>query len=170
MRFFVLLLFVFAFFASTNSPAVTLLPGDIIVTDEDAQSGAGAIIHVNPVTGVQTVISSGGDFVNPVDVTIEANGKLLVSDIDAFAEGAILRVDPATGVQTTVSSGGFFSTPNALTLDVSGEILVADSGADGVIRVNPGNGAQLLVSSYKQQLCPSSRRSILPLVHGQHRS
>ena len=40
------------------APAVAQNPGDLVVADQSAQ----AVIRVDPVTGTQTVVSSGGNF------------------------------------------------------------------------------------------------------------
>ena len=52
--------------------AVTLNPGDILVADLNAFGGPGAIFRVDPTTGAQTTISSGGNFVGPAGIAIVA--------------------------------------------------------------------------------------------------
>src|SRR5262249_24062666 len=42
-----------------------LQPGDILVADPNAASGAGALVRVNPITGAQSVVTSGGSFGEP---------------------------------------------------------------------------------------------------------
>ena len=70
------------------------------------------MIRVDPATGAQTTVSSGGSFVNPLGIAVEADGDILVADADAFGgHGGAIRVDPATGAQTTVSAGGSFVSP-----------------------------------------------------------
>jgi sugar lactone lactonase YvrE len=124
--------------------AVELAPGDILVADR----GSG-IIRVDPATGAQTTISSGGLFSEdnrPSDIAVEADGDILVTDL-----ARLIRVDPATGAQTIVSSGGSFSDPVGVAVEADGDILVADQEAfgerGGVIRVDPVTGAQTTVSS-----------------------
>src|SRR5207247_2000779 len=68
--------------------------------------------RVDPTTGAQTVVSSGGNFVTPVGIAIAANGDILVADLNALGgPGGVIRVDPTTGAQTVVSSGGPFRNP-----------------------------------------------------------
>lgn len=74
-------------------------------------AGVSAIVRVDPVSGVQTVVSSGGSLVNPNGVATDAAGDIIVADESAFGSGGIIRVDPSTGVQTTISSGGLFQGP-----------------------------------------------------------
>jgi hypothetical protein len=92
-----------------HAKAVALKRGDILVADASAVGGAGAVIRVDPLTGAQTVVSSGGLFVRPFDLTIDAAGQILVVDTEAFGGSlGIIRVDPVSGVQTVIynSSGG----------------------------------------------------------------
>jgi hypothetical protein len=143
------------FFALAVSPAVAtpLIPGTIVVVDVAAFGGNGGVIGVDPLTGAQTTISSGGNFILPVALTLDATGNILVADSDDFGgQGGIIRVDPVTGAKTTVSAGGFFDNPRGIALNTAGTIFIADSGSffggpGKVIRVDPVTGAQTVVSS-----------------------
>ena len=190
--------------------AVTLSPGDIIIADLSTidsgcapSPGCGGLIKVDPTTGVQTAIASGGFFFNPFDVEMDANGDLIVAEPNgnggcpAFGCGAIFRVDPSNGdqflisslgdffdplsieidangdfivldmnafpflgalfnitpadVRTTITSGGFFGQPQDLAIESDGNFVIADIGnfphiVNDVLRVTPG-GAQSVVSS-----------------------
>ena len=128
-----------------NVAAITLNPGDIIVADENAFGNVGAIFKVDPACGPlprpQEIISSSGGFVDPEWVVLDADGTLLVSDLNARA---IYRVNPALPYpanQTTVSSGQYFVQPRGIALRSDGSILVADNNAVGgggaIIRVDP---------------------------------
>jgi len=130
--------------------AEKLHPGDLLVTET---GGGGMIIQVDPVTGAQEIISSGGSFVLPIDLVLDANGDIIVVDVDAFGgNGAIIRVDPNTGIQTTVSSGDTFRNPNGVAIDSNGDIFVTD--LDGfeepngrITKVDPITGVQTVISS-----------------------
>ena len=117
-----------------------LQPGDIVVANRAAES----IVAVDPVTGSQTLISSGGDFTNLTDVAFSQSGQLFVTDQNAStgALGAVFRVDPVTGQQTLVSSGGLFIHPQGLIVASNGEILVANAQGGNIISVDPSTGAQ----------------------------
>ena len=139
-------------------------PGDLLIADQSASAGTGAVIAVNPANGAQEVISdntinTGTDlFVDPQGIALEASGSILVADISSgpVNTGAIIRVNPTTGQQTVVSDNtvntgtDLFDEPTAIALESDGSILVADNTAltaDAVIRVNPSTGQQALVSS-----------------------
>src|SRR5439155_24073131 len=85
---------------------------EIFVSDRDALGGNGAVIRLDRVTGVQTVISAGGNFIDPNGLALGADGFLMVSD----ARRGILRVNPLTGSPTILSSGGLFANPAGITV------------------------------------------------------
>jgi hypothetical protein len=96
--------------------------GDILIAILNAGglSRPSEIIRLDPNTGVQTSVSSGGYFSDTRGIAIESNGDILVADTDSFIGGggfgAIIRVDPNTGEQTLVSSGPPFFDPIALAI------------------------------------------------------
>jgi Bacterial Ig domain len=124
--------------------------GDILVADAGSfGSTPGAVIRVDPVSGAQTTVSSGGSFEGLEGVALEADGDILVSSSGLGSGGpsAVIRIDPVTGAQTTVSTGGDFADPRGIALEADGDILVADQIAEAVFRVDPVSGAQTTVSS-----------------------
>jgi hypothetical protein len=128
--------------APATLEAITLNPGDILVTDLATQS----VIHVEPVTGAQSLVSSGGLLVNPFGVAVASNGDIVVALADPGA-GSIIRVDPASGAQSVLSSGGDFNNLLGVAIDTNGDILVTDGGAGTLVRVDPTTGTQTIVSS-----------------------
>ena len=133
-------------FASSLVSAVTINPGDILVVDGNALGGSGGIFKIDPATGAQTIVSSGGFFQEPVGIVIEASGNIVVTDRTGF----VIRVDPATGIQNVLSAGGYFADPFGLALEADGNLLVVDAaygGSGAVIRVNPTTGQQTLLTS-----------------------
>jgi hypothetical protein len=109
------------------------------------------IVAINPATGAQTAIFTGGVFSLPTYITEAPNGQLYISDLTAFGTGAIFRVDPDGGQQFLVAKGGFLNGPDVLVF-LNGFLYVADEGdASGtvhnVVKVDPNTGQQTLVST-----------------------
>jgi streptogramin lyase len=122
--------------------------GAILVVDRDASGGAGALVRIDPATGIQTILSEAGLFSDPSDVVVNANGVIFVSD----ESGAAVRVDSDTGEQTLLSSGGQLVRPSGVALDPQGALLVADAaalvagaGASKVVRVDAALGTQEVI-------------------------
>jgi sugar lactone lactonase YvrE len=116
---------------------ITVAPsGDIFVLDG---CGCGEVIHVHPVTGAQTPISSGQLFDTPTGIAF--GGDLFVTDIGfGSATPAVIRVNPLTGNQTYVSSLDKLVGPVALAL-VPGfalTVTVAGGGTGTVAGDVPG--------------------------------
>ena len=101
--------------------------GDIFVTTW-SNEGVGQIVRVDPATGAESLVASGGNLVGPIDLAIDENGDLVVLDYDADAR--IIRVDPATGAQTVVSTDELLYSSFAIATGVAGAV-IADC-ADGV--------------------------------------
>jgi HYR domain/NHL repeat len=155
--------------------------GDIIVADVNTFGVSpfngvpgGAIIRVNPVTGVQTVVSSGGSFFDPAGVAVSSTDQLLVADFNSFfgggdacggGIGAVFRVDPSTGAQTVIAVGGPLTIgsltnqvapPRAVALESNGDILVTSnifgrfdcspSQPGAILRIDPATGSQTILS------------------------
>jgi sugar lactone lactonase YvrE len=146
---------------STPVAAVTLSPGDILVVDSWAGLPNGtrgpALLRVNPITGVQTIVSSGDRLSLPMGVVVTQDGRIFVSD--GFAK-ALIEVDPADGSQRLVSSGGSLAYPAGLATLGGGEVVIADLQAfgyrGGLIAVDPETGVQRAVSSGQLFWDPSS--------------
>jgi hypothetical protein len=113
------------------------LGGEYFVSD----TGSMGLIGINPTTGEQRVVSSGGILGVPFGMAVDGNGNLVVANGQN-----IVRVDSQTGEQTPVSSNGFFRAPVAVAVATNGDLLVADITGQ-VIRVNPNNGDQHLVTT-----------------------
>lgn len=123
-----------------------------------------AVVAIDPVSGAQTVVSSGGNFKSLQGIALELDGSILVSDnAPATATspllGSVIRVHPLTGQQTVLSSGDRMPRAWSVSVGSSGEIFVAatisfPAGvlpnsltlASGVLRIDPGNGQQTVVA------------------------
>ena len=148
--------------------AVDLHPGDLVVTRERLVTEGGlvlpaAVVRVNPITGVRTVVTLLNTRDNsPTGIAIDANGDLLVIERGGgqprgigTGDPDIVRVDPVTGAQSVVVSfladaGLIGIVPTGIAIDANGDLLVTydQLGAGGgVLRVDPVTGAVTVVSS-----------------------
>ena len=131
-----------AFAAAVASPATAavLLNHDIVIADP----GRRLVARVNPATGAETVISSGGYFDGPNDVVVDPARKFAY--VTDFSANAIIKVDVATGAQTLFTG---FHGPAFIDFDRGGKLLVTEDGFnDGrLLRVDPQTGASTVVAT-----------------------
>ncbi|MEZ4217278.1 MAG: SMP-30/gluconolactonase/LRE family protein [Myxococcota bacterium] len=130
-----------------NSDGIALdRDGTVIVSSTACPScGAGAppaIVRVDPVTSVQTPVSSGAAFVNPEHIAVRPGGRLYVSDdgcptCNPIVPPALFDVDPATGAQTVVSEAQLLINVSGIALEQDGHVLVADRGCSACVPVIP---------------------------------
>jgi hypothetical protein len=120
----------------------------------------GRIIRVDPASGAQSVVSAGGELVDPAGIAVAPDGTLFVVEnvgVGPARDPAVLRIDPATGAQTVLTRGGNLCYPFGIALEPNGVLVVTDFGDllpqidcpqnfGAVYRVNPGNGAQSVLS------------------------
>ena len=130
------------------SGAAQILPGDLLVTISNAtEGGPSEIVDINPKTGFQTLVASGGDLVEPNGLAVDLNGNIIVSDYGGNfddSQGSIIRINPNTGQQTIVASGSNLIFPSAIAIDSSGNLIATAVGtsqvAGAVVKVNPQTG------------------------------
>ena len=68
--------------------------------------GADMVIHVDPATGHQHVLSSRGNLQAPVDIAAGADGSVFVVDM---VGDKLIRIDAKTGAQTVLAQGGLLA-------------------------------------------------------------
>src|SRR5439155_810424 len=166
-----------------SSAQVLPASGSIIVVDANPTINnvpmicctPGAILRIDPATGAQEVISSGGNLITPIGLALHPDGSIVVADRDL---PGVVRINPATGAQTVLSSGGLLIDPIGLAIhpitqvtgaqqaistggsfvfpfwvavDADGSIIVSDQDAFGgqgaIFRVNPVTGQQTVLAS-----------------------
>lgn len=134
-----------------------LLPGTIVVADADAFGGAGGLIAVNPQSGEQTVISSGGHFVDPTGLAMADDGTIYVADLGAFGGGGgLIAVDSTTGEQRILADPApVFSRPMGVAVAPNHDVLVAYLDQGQIARVDPGNGAHHVIAPATEFFTPS---------------
>jgi sugar lactone lactonase YvrE len=141
--------------------------GDLLVADlGEPEVKDGAIIRVNPYTGRQTLVSSGGYFYDPAGITVGPDGSiyvidpLFVNDLVHPQGGLVIRVDPLTGAQQLISSNfdapALFNYAFGIAIDRDGSFVVANRSLAGdlplpcvpagrILRVSQLDGTQSLL-------------------------
>jgi hypothetical protein len=142
--------------------------GTLMVSDREAGTNTkGALFSVNSSTGVRSLLSDFGNAAqgplgqDPNDAAPDANGNLLVVDINAGTnqQGALFLVIASTGGRTLLSDfgnagqGPLGVDPFDVTLGAGGAILVTDPSAGtnsrgALFSVNASTGARSLLSDF----------------------
>src|SRR6185503_19736533 len=104
--------------------------------------GSHAVFQIDPITGTQKTITTGGLLNVPFGIATEQNGNLLVVNAQYLLR---INTNSKNGVQRILSSKGFFTAPIGVTVQDNDNILVLDA-YNKVIQVNPKNGSQRLIS------------------------
>jgi sugar lactone lactonase YvrE len=111
--------------------------GSLYVVDMGAfASGAnptadGRIIRVDPATGAQSLVSQGGELVDPAGIAVAPDGGLFVIEnvgVGPAQDPAVIRIDPATGAQSVLTRGDNLCYPFGIALEPSGNLIVTDFG------------------------------------------
>ena len=139
---------------TVNAATTTLTDGTILVATSPSSSHAPAgVIGVNPTSGGQFVVSTGGMFSQPMHITEDPSGNVLyVSDLTATGAGAIIEVNLNNNdQQSLVAKGQYIDAPTGIVY-ISGHIYVVDEGngssvAPNVVDITPSNGKQNLLTS-----------------------
>ena len=135
--------------------------GSLVVADLGVPNAKdGAIIRVDPLTGVQSLVSSGGEFYDPAGIAVAPDGRLYVVDNRApDDDGAVIEVDPRSGAQKLVTERsdlpGFneLDLPFGIAIESDGDLVVTNRVSGDpipsncqplgkVVRVNPLTGLQ----------------------------
>jgi sugar lactone lactonase YvrE len=141
--------------------------GSLLVADMGAYATAadrtpdGRIIRVDPVTGRQSLVTSGNLLVDPAGLALGPDGLIyVVENVGTMGQPGVVSVNPATGAQALVTRAGALCYPFGIAVHPSG-LLVTDYGDfdDGegtvincthdfgaLVRVNGATGAQTIVS------------------------
>ncbi len=140
--------------------------GDLVVADMGVPNQRdGAVIRVDPLTGRQSTVSSGGHFYDPAGIAVGRGGVLYVLDnLAGPNSGAVIRVDPVTGAQQPISSNlsppSLFDLPFGIAVDpLDGNVLVVNRrltgalplgcllGIGSVFKVNVATGFKTSIAS-----------------------
>jgi hypothetical protein len=141
--------------------------GSLLVADMGAyatpsdRTPDGRIIRVDPVSGQQSLVSSGNHLVDPAGLAVAPNGLIyVVENVGTAGQPGVVAVNPATGAQTLVTQGGQLCYPFGIAVHPNGSVLVTNYGdfSDGttvincvldfgaLVQVEPGTGNQTVLS------------------------
>jgi hypothetical protein len=141
--------------------------GSLLVADMGAfatstdHTADGRIVRVDPVTGRQSIVSSGNLLVDPAGLTLGPDGLIyVVENVGTLGTPSVISVNPATGAQTLVTQGGQLCYPFGIAAEADGSLLVTNYGdfSDGstvvncvydfgaLVRIDAGTHAQSIVS------------------------
>src|SRR5262249_16817766 len=126
----------------------SLADGTILITNTPFLTPATAargVIAVDPATGQQSLVSTDGFFVEPLDIREGSDRLLYVADAIATGLGAVIQVDPETGAQRMIASGGFINVPQAIEIEY-GKIFLANGRGRDLISIDPVSGDQRIIS------------------------
>ena len=119
--------------------------GSLLVADMGAYATStdrtpdGRIIRVDPVTGRQSLVTSGNLLVDPAGVAIAPDGLIyVVENVGTLGTPGVVSVNPTTGAQTLVTQGGQLCYPFGIAVHPSGSLLVTNYGdfSDGSTVIN----------------------------------
>jgi sugar lactone lactonase YvrE len=119
--------------------------GNLLVTDPDIQGFASRLHRIDQ--GVGRVLATGkppGAIYH--GLAIERTGNILVVNNPNGPERELLRFHPTSGAMTKVASGNKLVNHFGVAVEANGRILVIDR-VNGVVRIDPSNGLQTVVSS-----------------------
>jgi hypothetical protein len=111
--------------------------GELFTSD----TGCFGVIAIDPATGVERSVASGGLLGVPYGIAAEKDGHILVANSQY-----LLRIDPQTGGQTILATGGFLPIPLAVAVGAHGDIYAVDA-LGAVVKVDPQTGSQTLLTS-----------------------
>jgi hypothetical protein len=94
---------------------VTEGPGGMVYASDPKVLGEGAVIQVDPNTGQQSLVATGG-FINGSNALAFVNGYIYVAD-EGDASGSVdnlVPIDPNSGLQKLVTDCGGFTVPTGM--------------------------------------------------------
>jgi sugar lactone lactonase YvrE len=119
--------------------------GSLLVADMGAYATStdhtadGRIIRVDPVTGRQSLLTSGNLLVDPAGLAIGPGGLIyVVENVGTLGTPSVISVNPTTGAQELVTQGGQLCYPFGIAVAADGSLLVTNYGdfSDGTTVIN----------------------------------
>jgi len=137
---------------------IFVVDGGPVISDWPSQMiYDGRIIRIDPATGVQTLVSSGGLLLNPQSLAVGPSGDLYVLNHWGGSSGVgldqLVRINPTTGVQTLIVTDFVQPpAPKKMRFDRFGRLLVSSAGNGsglngGIFELDPIDGSATLLSN-----------------------
>ncbi len=114
----------------------------------------GRVIRVDPASGAQSLVASGGELVDPAGITVAPDGTLFVVEnvgVGPARDPAVIRIDPASGAQSVVTRGGNLCYPFGIAIEPNGDLIATDFG-------------DLIVGGAVQIDCPQEFGSVIRIT------
>ena len=110
-----------------------------------------AVIRIDPATGTQSVVTSGGLISHPLGLGVDASsGEIYVANFGSPQAplGNVVAIDPVTTEQRLLASGGPLFPPVGLSVGPTGDVFVTEQDTGSLVRVQPRTGSQTLVAQF----------------------
>ncbi len=101
-----------------------------------------SVSRIDPITGQQTILSSGSRFSEILAIAMDANGNVIIGD---RGNSTLFAVNPDTGTTDEISSGGSIERIAGIALDANGDYIVLNESASAntrIVKVDRNTGNQ----------------------------
>jgi len=109
--------------------------GDIIVIDDDGL-GNGIVVKIDPVSGMETLITSEPTLAGSSALAIEPSGDIIVLNVED-----LFRINPTSGITTLLTSGLL---AEKIVINDAGDIF---AGGSEVVKIDPATGTATVIAS-----------------------
>ena len=151
--------------SAENSVAVTLHPGDLIVTDKQL----GVVFAIDPSTGERRIVSGAGvgegpEMIAPDEIVIGANQQIYV---DGGPGNAILGIDIATGDRRVITGpnrgqGASCCAYGGIALGNNGNLIAGNRESHRLISIDLKTGDRYSITDFLGQNFRSRDIALLP--------
>jgi streptogramin lyase len=119
--------------------------GNILVTD--GRAGPAEVLRIDRASGNQSVVSTGGELINPDDIAVGPDGWIYLADAgDGAGYGGIIKINPFTGEQSYVEPRGIHDAVSGIAVDGTGRIYFPDDDPSEIWTILPPEESELVSS------------------------
>jgi hypothetical protein len=116
--------------------------GDLLVTSSAANIGS--VTQIDPANGMQALISTGGNLVNPQGIALDHSGNVIVGDNNNNNNNNVhqlIKIDRATGNQTVIPTVPTYQVVIGVAIGSGPDVFVTDPIGGAIYQLNPTTGA-----------------------------